>query len=233
VKSRIPGLLAVAAAAALLVPGSAVSQGPQQNELVGTVGPGFTIRLSQNGTAVRHLDPGSYTITINDQSAEHNFHLSGPGVDRSTEVEFTGTVTWNVTLSDGLYHFQCDPHAGQMKGDFAVGSATLPPPPPPPPPASTAKAKKLVGTVGPGYTISLKTSAGKKVKTVKAGTYKITVRDKSNIHNFDLTGAGVRKATGVPFKGTATWTVRLQKGKTYRYRCDPHAAQMKGSFRAT
>jgi plastocyanin len=231
VKSRIPGLLAFLGAAALLLPGSAVSQGPQQNELVGSVGPGFTITLTQNGARVTHLDPGSYTITINDRSTEHNFHLTGPGVDRSTEVEFVGTDTWSVTFSDGLYHFQCDPHSGQMNGDFAVGSATLPPPPPPP--AQTGKAKKLVATVGPGYSISLKTSAGKKVKTVKAGTYKITVRDKSKIHNFDLTGPGVKKATGIPFKGTATWTVRFQKGKTYRFRCDPHASRMKGSFRAT
>ena len=37
---------------------------------------------------------------------------------------------------------------------------------------------KLVGTSGPGFTINL-TKSGKTVKTLKAGTYKITVRDKS------------------------------------------------------
>jgi plastocyanin len=230
VKSRIPGLAAVIGAAALLLPGSAVSVSPQQNELVGSVGPGFTISLTRDGARVTHLDPGTYTVTINDRSIEHNFHLSGPGVDMSTEVEFSGTATWTVTLSDGIYHFQCDPHSGQMNGDFAVGSATLPPPPQPPAPAP--KAKKLTGTVGPGFTISLKSGA-KKVKTLKAGAYKITVRDKSTFHNFHLTGAGVSKATRVPFRGNRTWTVRFRKGKTYRFRCDPHPSQMKGSFRAT
>jgi hypothetical protein len=66
-----------------------------------------------------------------------------------------------------------------------------------------------------------------------AGTYRITVRDKSRLHNFHLRGAGVNKSTSVPFRGTRTWTVRLRKGKTYRFRCDPHASRMKGSLRAT
>jgi plastocyanin len=228
---RIPGLVAFIGAAALLLPGAGVSQGPQQNELVGTVGPGFTITLRQNGQPVTHLDTGTYTITITDQSGDHNFHLSGPGVDMATEVEFAGTVTWNVTFTDGLYRFQCDPHAGQMNGRFAVGTATLPPPPPPPPPAP--KANRLLAAVGPGFVISLKTTGGKKVKTVKAGSYRITVSDKSKIHNFHLTGSGVAKATGVPFSGTRSWTVRVRKGKTYKYQCDPHKNQMRGSFKGT
>ena len=48
---------------------------------------------------------------------------------------------------------------------------------------------KLTGTVGPGFTITLK-KAGKKVTTLTAGTYSITVVDKSNIHNFHLRGPG-------------------------------------------
>ena len=48
---------------------------------------------------------------------------------------------------------------------------------------------KLTGTVGPGFTITLKKGTTK-VKTLKPGTYKITVNDKSNIHDFHLTGPG-------------------------------------------
>ena len=48
-----------------------------------------------------------------------------------------------------------------------------------------ATVTNLKGTVGPGYSISL-TKAGKKVKTLKPGTYKITVTDKSSMHNFTL-----------------------------------------------
>ena len=90
---------------------------------------------------------------------------------------------------------------------------------------------KLTGTVGPGFTITLKRLT-KKVISVKAGLYSITVADKSNIHNFHLIGPGVNKEiTGIGFVGTKTITVRLKKG-TYRYICDPHLTIMKGSFKA-
>jgi plastocyanin len=95
---------------------------------------------------------------------------------------------------------------------------------------AVAAAKTLSGTVGPGFTISLK-SAGKKVKSVKAGRYTIRVSDKSSIHDFHLRGPGVNKViTSVGFKGTKSTTVRLKKG-TYRYVCDPHSSEMKGSFK--
>jgi plastocyanin len=91
---------------------------------------------------------------------------------------------------------------------------------------------KLKGTVGPGFTITLKKGTAK-VRTLKAGRYTITVSDKSNIHDFHLSGPGLNKViTKTPFVGTKTVTVTLRKG-TYRYVCDPHAAQMKGSFRVT
>jgi plastocyanin len=94
---------------------------------------------------------------------------------------------------------------------------------------AAAATPKLVGTVGPGFTIVL-SKAGKKVKTVKPGTYTIAIRDKSNIHNFHLTGPGLNKATSVGYVGNKTWTVKLKKG-TYKYVCDPHASAMKGSFK--
>jgi plastocyanin len=94
-------------------------------------------------------------------------------------------------------------------------------------PASPAAApKKLTASVGPGFTISLK------AKSVKAGTYRIVVSDKSEIHNFHLTGPGVNKSTSVEFTGTQTWTVKLKKG-TYRYVCDPHSTSMNGSLKVT
>lgn len=100
--------------------------------------------------------------------------------------------------------------------------------------AAQASGKTLFGTVGPGFTITLKTSSGKAVKTVAAGTYTFVIADKSSIHNFHLLGTGVSKATGVSFKGTKTWKgLKLKKGKTYRYRCDVHPTIMKGSFKVT
>jgi plastocyanin len=90
----------------------------------------------------------------------------------------------------------------------------------------------LKGEVGPGYTIEVE-KAGKDLKTIKAGTYKIKVEDKATIHNFHLSGPGLNKKTGVSFKGTTTWTIKLKAGR-YTYQCDPHAfSGMKGRFRVT
>jgi plastocyanin len=203
-----------------------------QTRLNATVGPGFTITLHDaSGANVTRLQAGAYEIEVDDRGNEHNFHLTGPGVDMRTEIEQVGRVTWRVNLVDGVYTFQCDPHSTTMRGQFAVGTATLPPPPQPPAPIK-AGVKTLTATVGPGATISLKLG-GKKVTRVKAGRYRIVVRDRSHMHNFHLAGPGVNKKTAVAAHGTVTWTVTLRKGKTYRYRCDPHSSRMKGSFRAT
>jgi plastocyanin len=98
-------------------------------------------------------------------------------------------------------------------------------------PAGQSAATILVGTDGPGFTITL-TKAGKKVTTLKAGTYVIKVSDKSNIHNFHLKGPGLNKTTSVTGTGTATWTVKLKPG-TWTYVCDPHSATMVGRFKVT
>jgi plastocyanin len=221
-------------AAFLLLPAGSAAQNPT---LQATVGPGFNISLKDSsGASVTHLATGTYTIKVSDQSDIHNFHLSGPGVNEATPLEESGTFTWTVTFTDGVYHFNCDAHPTQMKGDFAVGTATLPPPPPPPPPPSgsgVAKGTKLKGTVGPGFTISLRDGAGKAVKKVKAGKkYTVSVADKSGIHNFHLFGSGVSKKTSIGKTGKATWRLKFKKGKTYRFRCDNHPTQMKGSFKA-
>lgn len=98
--------------------------------------------------------------------------------------------------------------------------------------ATTAgEATTLTGSVGPGFTISLK-KGGVKVRTLKAGTYTIRVSDKSNMHDFRLKGSTRKTITGVAFKGTKTMTVTLKRG-TVTYFCAPHAVNMKGSFKVT
>src|SRR5918912_2174348 len=92
-----------------------------------------------------------------------------------------------------------------------------------------AATPRLVGEVGPGFSIDV-TKGGKDVKTLKRGTYKIKVEDKSSIHNFHLFGPGLNKKTSVSFTGEQTWTIKLKPGR-YTYQCDPHAASgMKGHF---
>ena len=78
------------------------------------------------------------------------------------------------------------------------------------------------GTVGPGFTIKMVT------KPTKAGKIKLVINDRSNAHNFHLTGPGVNVKTSVAAVGTKTFTITLKKG-TYKFVCDPHLF-MKGSF---
>ena len=216
----MPRLLVLVVVALFASPGAVAAD---QVVLIATVGPGPVISMTDaSGARLVNLQPGTYEIVVRDRDTEHNFHFSGPGVDRATEVETLSEQTWAVTLTDGTYRFVCDPHAGTMRGTFTVGT---PPTPPPPPPAI-----RLNATVGPAATISLRNAAGRLVRTVSAGRFRITVRDRSRLHNFHLVGPGVNKRTGVAFRGTTTWTLRLRAG-TYRFVCDPHRTQMKGSFR--
>ncbi len=98
--------------------------------------------------------------------------------------------------------------------------------------ASSMSTPKLTGTVGPGFTISLKKN-GKAVKTLKAGKYTFVVTDKASIHNFVVEGPGFeRTITSVPFRGTKTMTITLKKGK-WEFYCKPHESVMHGDFKVT
>jgi plastocyanin len=115
--SRIyPALAAaVVAVAVLVVPATAATP-----KLTGTVGPGFTISLKKGAAKAATLKAGKYTIVVKDLSSIHNFHLTGPGVNKKTGVGPKGTFTWKVTLKKGSYKYVCDPHASSMKGSFKV-----------------------------------------------------------------------------------------------------------------
>jgi len=110
-------LVALAAIVAALAVPSAFGATPT---LTGTVGPGFTITLKQGSAKVSKLKAGKYVFKISDKSSIHNFHLKGPGVDKTTSVGKTGSSTWTVTLKKGKYTYVCDPHASFMKGSFTV-----------------------------------------------------------------------------------------------------------------
>jgi hypothetical protein len=87
--------------------------------------------------------------------------------------------------------------------------------------ASSMGPLKVTGTVGPGFTISLKQGL-KPVKTLKAGRYTFVVSDKSSIHNFRLKGPGLNRAiTTIGGTGTKSVTLALKKGR-YTFVCDSH-----------
>jgi hypothetical protein len=203
-------ILLIAAAAAVCLVAAAGSAGADNGQLVGSVGPGFGISLKDSsGVAVKHLDPGTYTLLVHDLSEEHNFHLSGPGVDVATDVTFTGDQTFTITVANGTYNYVCDVHSATMHGLFTAGTTA--------PPTTTTPAptpKPLTLRVGPGRTLAAPARLAK-------GRYAITVRDASAADNLHLKGPGVDRKTGVGFKGQARWTVTLKAG-TYRVSSDAH-----------
>jgi len=101
---------------ALAVAGAVQASTQSTGKLVGTTGPGFTITLTKGGKAVKTLTAGKYMITVNDKSSSHNFHLLGPGVNKTTSVPFL-----RETVQKGTYTYRCDIHfASGMIGHFKV-----------------------------------------------------------------------------------------------------------------
>jgi hypothetical protein len=210
-------LFVPAVAAALLVLFGFGGRAADNPVLTGDVGLNDEYVLTfvdATGAKVTHLDPGTYTVVAHDHSTFHNFHIFGPGgVNASTTVPQVGDATFTVTLTDGVYTVQCDPHAAAgMKLTFTVGT--------PPPPAA---ASKLSAHVGPGASIGVSGAT-----SAKPGKAVITVSDRSKKDNFHLIGPGVNKTTGVGFHGTVRWTVTLQAG-AYKFRSDRHKS-LHGSF---
>lgn len=91
-------------------------------KLIGSVASdAFTITLTtEDGAAVTSLPAGDYTLEIVDKTDIHNFHLTGEGVDVTSEVSGQEDENYDITLVAGSYHYQCDPHASSMNGDFEV-----------------------------------------------------------------------------------------------------------------
>jgi plastocyanin len=95
-------------------------------------------------------------------------------------------------------------------------------------------AQPLVATVGTStapnaYAISLRDASGNAVSHLDPGTYTITVHDYATLHNFDLSGPGVSKATDIEGTTNTTWTVTFTNGR-YTFQCDAHPTQMHGAF---
>jgi len=88
----------------------------------------------------------------------------------------------------------------------------------------------LLGSVGPGFEISVTTPSGDAPETLTPGDWELQVDDESSAHNFHLTGpGGIDVSTEVGEEGAETFQVELQPG-TYSFVCDPHASSMNGTF---
>jgi hypothetical protein len=216
-------IAATATAVLAALPASAQPAQPRET-LQGFVRPDATIGLRHaDGRAVTNLDPGQYTIVVEDTAIDHNFHLFGAGVEQLTAVERAETVTWTVNFVDGQrYQYVCDPHESFMRGSFTVGNVQPPPTPSP--------VRRLNASVS-SRAISVRTTSGSRARSVAAGRYRIAVRDTSRTQNFHITGPGLNRKTTVRGTTKPTWTVTLRRG-TYNYRSDANR-RLRGSFRVS
>ena len=119
---RLRLILAAAAAVALV---TAAPGGAAATKLVANVGPSPTITLTKGGKKVTTLKPGSYSITVNDKSTSHNFHLTGPGVNKLTTVALQGDEELDRHAEEGHVQVCLRPaqelHEGLVPGRLSRG----------------------------------------------------------------------------------------------------------------
>jgi len=210
------GVLLALSLAGLATAVSVARPASTDGTLQANVGPGYSISLTQNGTKVTHLDPGTYTINVNDQADIHNFDLFGPGVKESTGVDTTGTTTWTVTFSDGTYNYVCDAHPASMSGKFTVGAVQTTTTTAPPPAALKVKAKAKVTK-----RVVAVTATATKVASLDFGLWKGTKRvahatGKAKVKTVKLKAPSAgryvakvtAKAAGKTVRASATVTVK-------------------------
>lgn len=192
--------------AAVLLLAAPVARGDDLPQLIGTVGPGFTIVMTNAaGTTLDTVTEGRYTLLVHDQSAEHNFVLGKKETGEraaSTEVEFVGDQAFEVNLTPGHWVYACSPHFQTMFGRFVVVPKAAPASP------STSLRATLTAT-----------GAHLSATRAPAGRYEISVSDRSKTRGLRLVGPGVTRATAKAFVGTTTWRVTLAPG-TYRFGTD-------------
>jgi hypothetical protein len=189
---------------------------------------------------------GAYTINldnngVDDLGGQHEFQLTGPGVNLSAGTNLYATATWSATFQpSAAYVFEDTLNPTTNRGFFGTpGSGagaqtttqptTMTPPAPAPSPKPTDNSPlapsaplpfrgTLVGAVTAAGKLTL-TIRGKPVASLKAGRYRITVTDASRKSGFTVQQN--RKAattiTGIGFVGKHSVTVDLKTGQWFFY----------------
>src|SRR5947209_6298458 len=123
------------------------------------------------------------------------------------------------------------PVIGVLVGVLVAGCGGSSPPKAGSSPGPLQHPTALVGVVGhnDSFDISLTDPSGQAISNLQAGTYSLTIKDESSLHNFHLTGDGVDKATSVGSTSTSTLSVTFKRG-SYTFVCDPHSSSMHGKF---
>lgn len=96
---------------------------------------------------------------------------------------------------------------------------------------SAATATPLNVTVGPGFTIKVTDATGHNVTQLDPGDYALTIKNLSlaQEHNFHISGPGGVDMASAFDNNTVTWNLTFVDG-VYKWKCDAHPTQMKGSI---
>ena len=79
-----------------------------------------TISLKLDGKPLKSLLAGDYTFVVSDRSAIQNFHLKGPGLNKSTGKRQVGRLSFTTKLAKGRYTYSSDAKPS-LRGRFTVG----------------------------------------------------------------------------------------------------------------
>ena len=63
---------------------------------------------------------GDYTFVVTDRSATQNFHLKGPGLNKTTGTRQVGRLSFTTKLAKGRYTYSSDAKPS-LRGSFTVG----------------------------------------------------------------------------------------------------------------
>jgi NitT/TauT family transport system substrate-binding protein len=77
------------------------------------------IALKLDGKPFKSLRAGSYTFVVSDKSARQNFHLKGPGLNKTTGTRQVGRLSFTTKLPKGRYTYSSDANPS-LRGSFTV-----------------------------------------------------------------------------------------------------------------
>ncbi len=179
---------------------------------------------------------GSYTLLLDDTAAvDMPFDLSGPGVKLVTDMAHAEEVSDAVVVTfqpNSTYTYRDDNHPNVF-WTFTTSSQVLPPSPTTTTTCSSCTVPtkttgtgdivgsqtviargSLAGAVSAAGRLAL-TFKGKAVGTLKAGSYKLTVLDRSSSRGFTVQRAhdAAQPVTGLKFVGARHRTITLSAGQ--------------------
>ncbi len=79
-----------------------------------------SISMKLDGKPLKTLLAGDYTFVVSDRSAIQNFHLKGPGLNKSTGKKQVGRLSFTTKLAKGKYTYSSDAKPS-LRGSFTVG----------------------------------------------------------------------------------------------------------------